>query len=117
VNEATIEELRVRLDEERGNLISQLTEMGVDPETGQPNQVDFEQGGFADSGQSTAEKARVLSIAEGLLETLKEVEAALERVKAGAYGKCETCGSPIGDDRLDARPFARQCMNCKRRAS
>ncbi len=117
MNESTIEELRVRLDDEHGHLISQLTEMGVDPETGQPNQVDFEQGGFADSGQSTAEKARVLSIAEGLLETLKEVDAALERMKTGTFGTCETCGSPIGDERLDALPFARQCMNCKRRAS
>jgi DnaK suppressor protein len=117
MNDSTIEELRHRLDEERTNLFSQLTEMGVDPETGQPNQVDFEQGGFADSGQSTAEKARVLSIAEGLLETLKEVNAALERMQAGKYGTCETCGKPVGDDRLDALPFARLCMDCKRRAS
>ena len=111
---ATISELRSRLDAERSTLISQLTEMGVDPATGQPHE--FSQEGFADSGSSTAEKARVLSIAEGLLETLHEVDAALVRMDGGTYGVCETCGSPIGDERLDARPFARQCMDCKRRA-
>lgn len=116
MNESTIESLRHRLDDERNHLTTQLLEMGVDPETGQPNAVTFQEG-FADSGQSTAEKARVLSIAEGLLETLREVDAALARVQAGTYGTCETCGKPIGDERLDALPFARQCMDCKRRAS
>lgn len=107
-------ELRRRLDEERTTLVGQLTEMGVDASTGQPSE--FAQEGFADSGQSTAEKARVLSIAEGLLETLHEVDAALTRMDDGTFGTCETCGSPIGDDRLEARPFARQCMTCARRA-
>jgi len=111
---STITELRRRLDDEKATLVSQLTEMGVDPETGQPQE--FVQEGFADSGQSTAEKARVLSIAEGLLETLHEVDAALVRMDDGTFGACETCGSPIGDERLEARPFARQCMDCKRRA-
>jgi DnaK suppressor protein len=114
LNETTISELRRRLDDEKATLVSQLTEMGVDPTTGQPSE--FAQEGFADSGQSTAEKARVLSIAEGLLETMHEVDAALLRMEAGTFGTCETCGSPIGDERLEARPFARQCMDCKRRA-
>lgn len=115
MNETTITELRRRLDDERATLVVQLTDMGVDPETGQPNEVTFQEG-FADSGQSTAEKARVLSIAEGMLETLHEVDIALGRMEAGTYGTCETCGSPIDEERLDARPYARQCMTCKRRA-
>jgi DnaK suppressor protein len=107
-------ELRRRLEAERTDLSAQLIEMGVDPETGQPSE--FAQEGFADSGQSTAEKARVLSIAEGLLETLHEVDAALARMDDGTYGVCTSCGSPIADERLQARPFARQCMACARRA-
>jgi len=116
LNESTITELRRRLDEEKGNLLTQLVDMGVDPTTGQPNDASFDEGGFADSGQETAEKARVLSIAEGLLETLHEVDAALGRMEDGTFGTCETCGAAIPEDRLEARPFARQCMACKRRA-
>ena len=52
MNETTISELRRRLDDEKATLVSQLTEMGVDPTTGQPSE--FAQEGFADSGQSTA---------------------------------------------------------------
>jgi DnaK suppressor protein len=115
VDQATIEVLRRRLDDEKAHLLVQLSDMGIDPTTGAPDGDQFEQG-FADSGQSTAEKARVLSMAEGALETMREVDAALARMDEGTYGICESCHKPIGDDRLDARPVARLCLDCKRRA-
>ncbi len=33
---------------------------------------------------------------------------------AGSYGTCVVCGRPIGDERLDARPFALRCITCAR---
>lgn len=108
--------LREQLTEELGDLRAQLVDMGVDPTTGAPDGDQFEQG-FADSGQSTAEKARVLSMAEGVLESIREVDAALSRMEAGTYGTCESCGAEIPDERLEARPVARLCMACKRKAS
>jgi RNA polymerase-binding protein DksA len=114
VDQATLDDLRRRLDEERSNLLMQLVDMGVDPNTGAPDTVTFEQG-FADSGQATAEKARVLSMAEGLVETLREVDAAIARMNDGTYGRCESCGKEIPADRLDARTVARLCMDCQRR--
>ncbi len=115
MDQATIDSLRARLDDERSHALALLADMGVDAATGQPNGEVFEQG-FADSGQATAEKALTLSKAEGLIETLSEIEAAYKRMDAGTYGTCETCGKPIGDERLDARPVARLCMSCKRLA-
>src|SRR5438270_9899856 len=114
MDQATTDSLRRRLDEERTTVSSQLVEMGLDPETGAPNGVEFEQG-FADSGQATAEKARILSLAEGLVETLHEVDAALGRIAKGTYGSCESCGAQIPPERLDARPVARLCLDCKQR--
>ena len=114
MDQATTDSLRRRLDEERVSLVSQLTDMGVDPETGAPRSVEFEQG-FADSGQATAEKARILSIAGELVETLHEVDAALERIDKGTYGRCESCGDEIPAERMDARPVARLCLRCKQR--
>ncbi len=43
---------------------------------------------------------------------LAEVDAALQRISRGTYGKCERCGAPIGQLRLRAVPAARLCMAC-----
>ena len=115
MDQMTLDSYRRRLDDERQHLIGQLTDMGVDPETGAPTGDHFEHG-FADSGQATAEKARVLSMAEGLLENVREVDAAIERMEKGTFGTCESCGDAIPPERLDARPVARLCVACKRRA-
>ena len=43
-------------------------------------------------------------------EHLEEIDAALDRLAAGSYGVCETCGQPIPSGRLEARPTARTCV-------
>lgn len=116
MDQGTLDRLRQQLTGERDVLKTQLVDMGIDPKTGDPDHVEFEQG-FADSGQATAEKARVLSMAEGVFDSLREVNAALERIDAGTYGTCESCGKDIPEERLDARPVARLCMACKRRSA
>jgi len=44
--------------------------------------------------------------------TLSEVEAALERIKQGTYGKCVECKSEIAFERMKALPYARRCIQC-----
>lgn len=115
MDQITLDRLRSRLDGERDDVVTQLVDMGMDPKTGMPNGDEFEHG-FADSGQATAEKARVLSMVEGLIELLHEIDGALERIDKGSYGRCESCRAQIPAERLDARPVARQCMDCMKRA-
>jgi RNA polymerase-binding transcription factor DksA len=43
---------------------------------------------------------------------LAEVEAALIRIQEGRYGSCQSCGGPLGLQRLRALPEARYCMGC-----
>jgi RNA polymerase-binding protein DksA len=43
---------------------------------------------------------------------LAEIDAALLRLAAGSYGRCENCGQPIGAGRLAARPAATTCISC-----
>ncbi len=45
---------------------------------------------------------------------LAEIDAALERMDAGSWGRCETCGGAIGRGRLRALPEARHCLDCTR---
>lgn len=44
---------------------------------------------------------------------IKKIEEALESLEHGDYGYCETCGIEIGLRRLEARPTATQCIDCK----
>jgi RNA polymerase-binding protein DksA len=64
----------------------------------------------ADHASETFEREKEMTIIESLETQLKEIEAALGRMDDGTYGKCEDCGKPIGDERLEARPTARFCI-------
>ncbi|MFK8017409.1 MAG: RNA polymerase-binding protein DksA [Gammaproteobacteria bacterium] len=44
---------------------------------------------------------------------IKKIEEALNSVDSGDYGYCESCGIEIGVRRLEARPTATQCIDCK----
>jgi len=44
---------------------------------------------------------------------LTEVNDALTRFRAGAYGLCEECQEPISPSRLKALPWARLCLRCQ----
>jgi RNA polymerase-binding transcription factor DksA len=43
---------------------------------------------------------------------LGEIDAALDRIARGVYGRCVSCARPIPEDRLDVLPMAAQCMLC-----
>ncbi len=47
-------------------------------------------------------------------ETVAEIMDALDRIKAGTYGKCEACEVWIRKTRLTAVPHARNCIDCQR---
>ena len=43
----------------------------------------------------------------------EEIQAALARMEAGTYGRCETCGHALPPARLDTLPMARRCVHCQ----
>jgi DnaK suppressor protein len=43
---------------------------------------------------------------------LRDVDAALDRLDDGRYGRCENCHDAIGDERLAALPATRLCIAC-----
>jgi len=44
---------------------------------------------------------------------VKKIEETLDRIKADDYGFCDKCGIEIGIQRLEARPTATLCIDCK----
>lgn len=45
---------------------------------------------------------------------LREINNALEKIKKGAYGKCEKCSKLIDEKRLMAMPEAKTCAKCQK---
>ena len=44
---------------------------------------------------------------------IKKINEAIKRIDDDEYGYCETCGIEIGNNRLEARPTAELCIDCK----
>jgi len=44
---------------------------------------------------------------------IKKIDSTMELIDQNDYGYCEACGVEIGVQRLEARPTANQCIDCK----
>ena len=44
---------------------------------------------------------------------IKKIDDSLKEIESGDYGFCEACGIEIGIRRLEARPTASLCIDCK----
>lgn len=62
--------------------------------------------------ESEEQVARALLASEGHI--LAEANMALLRLANGTFGMCGQCGRPIAKARLDAVPYARNCVRCER---
>lgn len=69
---------------------------------------------MADIGTDNYEQEFTLGLIANERETLKEIDEALVRIDAGTYGVCLGTHKPISKARLDARPWARYCIEYHR---
>jgi DnaK suppressor protein len=69
----------------------------------------------ADVGSANFERDQEMSLAANARDMLKQSELALRMIHNGSYGRCESCGRPIGKGRLLVYPRATMCMSCKQR--
>jgi RNA polymerase-binding protein DksA len=113
VEEEVVERMRRVLNEQRAQLRREIAEQGADPDSDEVSFVD--DAGFSDRSHSTQERSRLISVVETLRSNLVDVGRALERIEAGTYGACERCGKPIDPARLEARPWAPLCIDCKQK--
>ncbi len=59
------------------------------------------------------EKEKNAGLIEILQFELEKVNEALEKSAAGEYGKCESCGAVIEDQRLQSKIDAKFCSHCE----
>lgn len=54
-----------------------------------------------------------LAWTEKINRRIREIDESLERIKDGTYGICQVCGEDIPEGRLEVRPKAKYCAQCK----
>jgi RNA polymerase-binding transcription factor DksA len=67
---------------------------------------------LADLGADHFEQEVTLGLMEIEGQTQREIAAAVGRIDAGTFGRCEDCGKAIPAPRLDAVPYTRYCAPC-----
>lgn len=64
-------------------------------------------------GEGTAmavDRLSQVAVHDRLQAALADVDRALAKLAEGSYGRCDVCGEPIGDERLEALPWAVRCV-------
>ncbi|MBX7144743.1 MAG: TraR/DksA C4-type zinc finger protein [Oligoflexia bacterium] len=70
-------------------------------------------GDSADIASLEINHANLQKIGKRETYLLKKIDLALEKIENGTYGECENCGEQIAVARLQARPVAQLCIDCK----
>jgi RNA polymerase-binding transcription factor DksA len=69
---------------------------------------------MADAGTDEFDRDFALSMLSSDQNALYEIDAALDRIRAGTYGVCEISGEPIEAERLTAIPWTRYSAAAQR---
>jgi DnaK suppressor protein len=69
-----------------------------------------------DATNVAAEQLSRVGAHEQLLAILADIERAQAKLVEGTYGRCDECGGPIGEARLEALPWACECVSCRGRS-
>ncbi|HVS01474.1 MAG TPA: TraR/DksA family transcriptional regulator [Thermoanaerobaculia bacterium] len=68
---------------------------------------------IVDRANNAYNRELLFSLSDGERTTLLKIEEALQRIEAGTYGICMSCGESIRPGRLKAMPWARYCIDCQ----
>jgi RNA polymerase-binding transcription factor DksA len=93
--------LNARKDELSGRLNAIETELELPPS------ADMSEYAMEIEGDEVLE-----GVGQAQLSELRAINAALDRIKAGAFGACTQCGEAISEARLNAVPQAALCQEC-----
>jgi RNA polymerase-binding transcription factor DksA len=115
----TIERLRRKLVDERERHVRQAEELQAEAEAlameRDPGDTQFDE----ESGEGdtvNVERERDLLLSASARQIVEAIDRALVRMDAGTYGLCVPAGRRIALERLEAIPYAEECVDCKARA-
>jgi DnaK suppressor protein len=113
----TLTSIKGRLSAHREELLTQLREIEEAAfnasQSDISGEVSFDEDS-ADAGSFTFEREKDLSIAQNVRDLVEKMAKALDKIEAGTYGICESCGQPIEAARVKALPHVLLCLSCKK---
>lgn len=113
-----IEYFSKRLQEEKQVLIKQigsLEKTGLDSALGESiGELSVYDNHPADIGDELFERSKDLALRDNAHLLIEEVESALKKIDDGSYGYCDSCNQQIPLARLEALPWANECIDCQR---
>jgi DnaK suppressor protein len=111
-----LEHQRLLLMAERRNYTRQAEELRAQADAlaleHEPGDVQFDEEG-GEGGTANVDRELDLHLSAQAQAAIEEIDAALDKITAGTYGLCESCGSPVPKARLEVLPHARLCVSCK----
>ncbi|HWR77664.1 MAG TPA: TraR/DksA family transcriptional regulator [Thiobacillus sp.] len=114
LNQSQLDQLTKKLNEDNQAL---LREVRVELEnSGDQHRIDLLNSEPGDTGdESMANALADFNVArlDRQIQGMRDIEAAFQRIKDGAYGVCIDCGDDVGFARLQAYPTAKRCIVCQ----
>ncbi|MFL6241851.1 MAG: TraR/DksA family transcriptional regulator [Acidimicrobiia bacterium] len=119
LSERTLKRLRQKLIDERDQQLRHEEELEAEAEElaqeRDPGDTQFDE----ESGEGdtvNVERERDLLLSASARQTVDAIDRALKRMDAGTYGVCVPAGRRLSVERLEAIPYAEECVDCKARA-
>lgn len=106
-----LEKFKKILLTERGNILQHLSNL----EGASVDEIANSGGDTVDIASAEINQAAIQKLGNREKKLLDKIEYALNKIDSGEYGTCEECGEKISVARLEARPVAQFCIDCKTR--
>ena len=110
---------RTMLEEERRRVVQAITYLHeenpgtIEDETEEI--VGASDNHLAETASVTLDREIDYTLEENSGHVLSAIDEALVRLADGSFGRCGTCGGSIAEERLEAVPWATQCIDCRRK--
>jgi RNA polymerase-binding protein DksA len=113
------ERFRGILEEERRRVLDAISYLHEETPGSLEDETEEIVGGsdnhLGETATATLDREIDYSLEENSEQVLKAIEGALQRIHDGTYGICRSCGRPISEERLEAIPYATECIDCRRK--
>jgi RNA polymerase-binding protein DksA len=116
LTQSQINQLAKKLNESYMTLLREVREELEN--SGNQHRIDLLNSEPGDSGDESMANALAdfnLTILDRHIDAMRDIEAALQRIKNGEYGVCTDCGDEVAFDRLQVYPTAKRCVACQER--
>ena len=105
------DQLMALLSARRDELAAQLSEL-AEPVRAPGVQMQFGKRAGDHIADAVMQMTRTMTAGQ-LRQVASDIDRALNKLGDGSYGLSDECGRPIGEERLEALPWATRCVSCQ----